>query len=138
VQSEILAAIKKLNDTAPGASGIRSKIWKSIALDPILLGHMTTIIHNFWSNESTPDEWVTGILAILEKEGDLSDPNNYRGKILLESFYKIIANILHAKLLPIAESLDNESQSGFRPGRSCMDAIFTVKMALRKRAEHNQ
>ena len=58
--------------------------------------------------------------------------------MLLESFYKIIANIIHARLLPIAEALDNETQCGFRPGRSCSDAIFAVKMAMRKRKEHNQ
>ena len=58
--------------------------------------------------------------------------------MLLETFYKLVANILHAKLLPIAENLDMESQCGFRPGRSCTDAIFTVKMAARKRQEHDQ
>ena len=103
-----------------------------------MLSHMTKIMHQFWRDESAPEEWLAGELAILEKKGDLSDPNNYRGIMLLETFYKIIANVLHAKLLPIVESLDNESQCGFRPGRSCIDAIFTVKMALKKRAEHNQ
>jgi len=135
---EIHKAISKLNDTAPGISGIRSTIWKLLAKDPIMLSHMTKIIHQFWRDESAPEEWLAGELAILEKKGDLSDPNNYRGIMLLETFYKIIANVLHAKLLPIVESLDNESQCGFRPGRSCIDAIFTVKMALKKRAEHNQ
>jgi len=135
---ELIAAIKKLNDTAPGPSGIQSKIWKTLFFDNFLLNEMLKIVHDFWINENTPDEWVTGILAILEKKGDLSNPNNYRGIMLLESFYKIVANIIHARLTPIAECLDNETQSGFRPGRSCMDAIFAVKMAIRKRAEHNQ
>ena len=58
--------------------------------------------------------------------------------MLLDTFYKIIANIFHARLLPIAEQLDNESQCGFRPGRATTDAIFTVKIALKKRVEHNQ
>ena len=40
-------------------------------------------------------------------------------------------------MIPIAESLDNETQCGFRPGRSCNDAIFAVKIALRKRSEHD-
>ena len=56
--------------------------------------------------------------------------------MLLENAYKIIAIILHRRLLPIEESLDHESQSGFRPGRGCMDAVFTVKTAIRKRREH--
>ena len=36
----------------------------------------------------------------------------------------------------IEEELDRESQCGFRPGRGWTDAVFTVKMALKKRREH--
>ena len=36
--------------------------------------------------------------------------------MLLETSYKIIAIILHARLLLIEESLDHESPCGFRPG----------------------
>ena len=56
--------------------------------------------------------------------------------MLLESAYKIIAIILHNRLSPIVESLDHEPQCGFRPGRGCVDGIFTVKMAMKKRREH--
>ena len=58
--------------------------------------------------------------------------------MLLETAYKIVAIILHSRLLPIEESLDHEQQCGFRPERGCIDAIFTVKMALRKRREHGK
>ena len=56
--------------------------------------------------------------------------------MLLEVAYKIIAILLHSRLLPIEEGLDHESQCGFRPGRGCTDAVFTVKSALKKRQEH--
>ena len=56
--------------------------------------------------------------------------------MLLEIAYKIIAIILLERLRPIAEGLDHESQCGFRPGRGCVDAVFTVKLALKKRQEH--
>ena len=74
----------------------------------------------------------------LPKKGDLGLPKNYRGIMLLETAYKIVAIILHSRLLPIEESLDHEQQCGFRPERGCIDAIFTVKMALRKRREHGK
>ena len=57
--------------------------------------------------------------------------------MLLESAYKIIAIILHNRLSPIFESLDHEPQCGFRPGRGCVDGIFTVKMSMKKRREHS-
>ena len=56
--------------------------------------------------------------------------------MLLEVAYKIIANLLKKRLTPIEESLDHETQCGFRPGRGCTDAVFTVKTALKKRREH--
>ena len=85
-----------------------------------------------------PSEWERGLLTILAKKGDLSLPENYRGSVLLEAAYKIVASsILHQRLLPIEEGLsDHEAQCGFRPGRGCSDGVFTVKMALRKRREH--
>ena len=38
--------------------------------------------------------------------------------------------------MELSEKLDHEQQCGFRPFRGCMDAIFNVKMAIRKRKEH--
>eukprot|EP00111_Clytia_hemisphaerica_P018594 TCONS_00054984-protein len=57
--------------------------------------------------------------------------------MLLEVSYKIVAIIIHERLQPIVNSIDHESQCGFRPGRGCQDAIFTVKLAMKKRREHN-
>ena len=56
--------------------------------------------------------------------------------MLIEVAYKIIAKIVHSRLVRIAEKLDHESQSGFRPGRGCADAVFNVKLAMKKRREH--
>jgi len=59
--------------------------------------------------------------------------------MLLESAYKIIVIILHNRLSPIVEDLDHKPQCGFRgfrTGRGCVDGIFTVKVALKKRREH--
>jgi len=41
------------------------------------------------------------------------------------------------RLTPICESLEHEEQCGFRPGRGCADASFTLKQVLRKRREHS-
>jgi len=45
-----------------------------------------------------------GLLKILPKKGDKSDPANYRGIMLLEVAYKIVANIVHMRLQVILES----------------------------------
>ena len=97
---------------------------------------LKTVILQFWDSETVPEEWSIGHPIILPKKGDLSLPKNYRGIMVLETAYKIIAIILHSRLLPIEESLDHELQCGSRPGRGCMDPIFTIKTAIKQRIEH--
>ena len=54
---------------------------------------------------------------------------------MLETAYEIIAIIFYSRLLLIEESLDHESQCGFRPRRGSTDAIFKIKMTLKNRRE---
>ena len=97
---------------------------------------MRQIVVAFWDSEEPPDEWEHCLLSILAKKGDLSLPGNYRGIMMLEVGAKIVAIVLDARLTPICESLEHETQCGFRPGRGTVDASFTLKQLLRKRREH--
>ena len=56
--------------------------------------------------------------------------------MLLEVAYKTIAKIVHSRLVSIAEKFDHELQSGFHPRTGCADAVFTVKLAMKRRREH--
>jgi hypothetical protein len=71
-------------------------------------------------------EWEYGGLKILEKSGDLSNPNNYRATM------KVIANVLKVRLVTISETLPHEMQNGFRRGRGCSDGTRNVRFVLRK------
>ena len=135
---EIRKATLKLKNTAPGESGISPQIWKTLLDNDVTKQYLQTIIKEIWISENIPKEWDIGRLTILPKKGDLSLTTNYRGIMLLEVAYKIIAIILHSRLLPIQEGLDHEPQCGFRPERGCTDAIYTVKSALKKRREHGK
>ena len=72
----------------------------------------------------------------MPKRGNKSLPGNYRGIMMLEVAYKIVANIMLVRLNPILETLDHEAQCGFRRGRGCPDGTFTVKQLINKRREH--
>jgi hypothetical protein len=74
---------------------------------------------------ATGCEWEDG-LKILEKSGDLSNPNNHRGIMLLEVAMKVIANVLKVRLVTISETLPHEMQNGFRPGRGCSDGTHVT------------
>ena len=133
---EIRAATQKLRDSGPGDSGLCAQSWKCLLKSEETFNALKRVILEFWETEVVPTEWEVGLLKILPKKGDLSQPGNHRGIMLLEVAYKIVAIILLARLQPIAEGLDHEPQCGFRPGRGCTDAVFTVKLALKKRHEH--
>lgn len=133
---EIRRATCKLKNKAPGESGLTPQVWKVLTSSDETFNLLETIVMEFWTTEIVPTEWENGLLRILAKKGDLSLPGNYRGIMLLEAAYKIVCIILHGRLLPIQESLDHEAQCGFRPGRGCADAVFTVKIAMKKRREH--
>ena len=138
VDREIRTALSKLHDTAPGDSGLPAAVWKALGETAESFALVRQIVLAFWSSEEMPTEWETGLLSILFKKGDKSDPNNYRGIMMLEVAYKIVANIIRARLNPTLESLDHETQCGFRIERGTMDGIFNIKQLINKRREHGQ
>ena len=83
-----------------------------------------------------PPEWDVNVLKILPKKGNLKLLGNYRGITMMEVACKIVCKLVLSRLTPIKESIDHESQCGFRPDRGCMDGIFTVKALVSKRREH--
>jgi hypothetical protein len=79
-------------------------------------------VRRFWWSKVNPQLWITGLLKILEKNGDLSKAGNYRGIVMLEvpyHWYKVASNVLKVRLTTIFEALGDhvEAQNGFRPWR---------------------
>ena len=137
-EEEILVATNHLKNKSPGESGLNPQMFKVLVTDNLTFRILKDVIVDFWENELPPKQWEIGLLKILPKKGDLSKPGNYRGIMLLEAVYKIVAKIVHSRLQPTMESLDHEAQCGFRSGRGCCDAVFSVKLALKKRREHSK
>ena len=129
---EINLAIQQLNNSAAGASGIRAEIYKALATNLETFSTIRIITHDFWTEEKQPEEFNYGRLGILPQKWDLSAPGSYRGIMMIEVGQKIISNIMRIRLAPLVEELDHESQCGFRSKQGTGDAIFTLKMALKK------
>jgi hypothetical protein len=77
---------------------------------------MKDLIENIWEKKQRelPSEWNIGILCPLHKRGDLLECCNYRGITLLNVAYKILSNILYARLQPFVERSVGEHEAGFR------------------------
>ena len=137
-REDIIKAVKSLKLSGPGCSGVSAAEWKALLVDPECVEWVEAYVMKFWRTKVSPREWDDGELKILEKKGDLSDPNNYRGIMLLEVAMKVIAYILKVRLVAISETLPHEMQNGFRPGRGTSDGTFNVRLVLRKLKEHGQ
>jgi hypothetical protein len=135
-RKEVRTAVRKLNLSGPGYTGNNAAAWKALLASERVFDWVEEYTCRFWQHQDPPADWETNLLKILEKKGDLSLPKNYRGIMMLEVAYKVVANIMQSRLTKIAETLPHESQCGFRPGRGGSDAKFNFLMALKKRREH--
>jgi hypothetical protein len=136
---EIKAAVGKLRLSAPGDSGLPAQLWKALLADEQTFALLRQLVLSVWETGEMPSEWETGLLSTLPKKGDRSQAGNYRGIMMLEVAYKILAYLMLMRLQPILESkdhVDHEAQCGFRTGRGCSDASFTLKQLVSKRREH--
>ena len=133
---EIKVAVRRLNVSGPGITGISAAVLKALLLHDEAFNCLVEVVLHFWESEEVPAQWEECLLKILPKSGDLSQPGNYRGIMLLEVLLKVVKQLLKARLSPIQESLDHESQCGFRPNKGCTDANFVLRLVTKRRKEH--
>lgn len=123
---EVESAIRKLkNGKAPGTDNIKAELIKYMGNAGNLLLH--EIINEAWRNKTVPREWKRSIIVPIYKKGDRKECSNYRGVSLLCTAYKIYERIIEQRLRKDMENRLHETQSGFRPGHSIQDHIFTIR-----------
>jgi len=91
------------------------------------------IINKIWNGEQElPEEWKTGVVIPIYKKGDIHDVRNYRGITLMDTGYKIYAEIIRKRLEKEMEEkeLMGETQTGYRKGKGTLEAIYIVKTAM--------
>ena len=95
------------------------------------------LIKTTWELERFPDDWKNGYVIKLPKKGDLSDCKNWRGITLLNSINKLVTIILYQRLSDKLEPLLRKAQAGFRPHRSCVDQINTLRIVVEHSLEYH-
>ena len=123
---EVEEEVQKLkNGKAPGQDNIKAEMLKYMGKEGIKLLH--EIIATTWSTKQIPDDWKTAVILPLYKKGDKRECGNYRGISLLCAACKVYEKVLEKRLRRVTEHQLNDSQSGFRPGYSVQDHIFTLR-----------
>jgi hypothetical protein len=82
-----------------------------------------------------PKDWLKYYMTVLEKKGDLTLPDNYRGISIADSFSKVHTTMLKHRLQDLYEDLAPQNSNGFRKGRGRTDAIFSLMEVLRRRKQ---
>jgi hypothetical protein len=63
------------------------------------------LIYCIWNKEELPQQWKESIIVPIYEKGDKTDCNNYQGISLLSTAYKILSNILLARLTPYVNEI---------------------------------
>jgi hypothetical protein len=79
-----------------------------------------------------PQQWKESIIVPIYRKGDKTDCNNYRGISLLSTAYKILSNILLARLIPYVSEIIWDHQCGFCHNSCTTDQIFNIWQILEK------
>jgi hypothetical protein len=79
-----------------------------------LYSEIHRLICSIWNKEELPQQWKESIFVPIHKRVDKTDCNNYRGISLLSTAYKILSNILLARLTPYVNEIVSDHQCGFR------------------------
>ena len=91
--SEVELAIDKLKShKSPGIDQIPAELIKAGGRTIYLENHK--LIISIWKKEKLPEEWKESIIVPINRKGDKTDYNNYRGISILPTIYKILSNIL--------------------------------------------
>jgi hypothetical protein len=116
---------------SPGADQIPAELIQ--ARGEKLRSEIRKFIKLIWNKEELPHQWKESIVVPIHKKGDKTDCSNNRGTSLLSTSYKILSNILLARLTPYADEITGDHQCGFRRNRSMTNQIFYIRQILEKK-----
>ena len=131
-ESEVCEALRKLKvGKAAGPDQMPPEFWKSLAYSPGARSELVKLCQHCWVEKSIPSTWRRANVVLIFKKGDATLPANYRPISLLAVGYKVLASILHARIIAGgSESRMRSTQFGFRPGRGTSQALMIARRMI--------
>ena len=125
--NEIVKIIKDIDVSKSSCvENINSKFCKeSMLAVPDKICYM---INKLLTTGNIPTVWTKGLINVLPKDGDLSNPSNWRPIPQTSVFAKVLEKVVHTRLLKyfLDNNILSPYQFGFLPGRSTQLAIFEL------------
>lgn len=119
---------------APGSNGVSPNAIKSLSHKyRIKLLNLITI----WlkDNDFVYESWQSAALKVLPKKGNLLDPNNWRGIVLMDVVSKTVSIFINIRLQRLMKIRGTPLQFGATPNSGCQDGVFVLKTLLQERRE---
>jgi hypothetical protein len=115
-EQEVGRAVKRSNPTsAPGEDGLPVEVYQR------LRGHYAPVMARVFASAermgALPPGFLDGVITIMHKAGDKSNPANYRPLTLLNTDYRVLAKLLGARLQRGLGEIIDGSQTAFLAGR---------------------
>jgi len=137
--SEVVDVIRSLcNGKASGSDSISGELLKYGGIS--LWTAVWRLCQQAFEAATIPEEWASGVISPIFKDGDPADPLNYRGITLLSVVGKVYASVLNRRLMSWCELNDviADEQCGFRPERGTRDQLFALSETIKMRRRTNK
>ena len=125
--AEVLRALRRMrHSAAPGLDGLPVDAYKRgrHTLAPLLARLFAAMA----ASDRLPDGFLDGVVVSLYKDGERSDPSNYRPITLLGVDYRLLARVLCDRLLKPLGSVIGCEQAAFLPGRLIGDSAWFLQL----------
>ena len=122
--TEVKQAINKLKKgKAPGLNGIPPEALKE--MDNVSRRTVHRHVCDFFEGEVDHEGWHQSQCIPVPKRGDLSDPNKWRGIMLMDMCSKVFLSVMTARAFALIDKHGTRFQFGGTPKIGCRDGLFT-------------
>lgn len=124
---ELKRAIKQGKDTSPGRDGLSHQMFKQAG--EMLVEELLSLCNKLWTDGCLLRQWKNATINPVVKPGESPcDPSSYGPVALISVVFKIMEQMVTHR--PVQKLEENKYfvlyQSGFRQGRSTMDAVLKL------------
>jgi hypothetical protein len=98
---------------------------------------LLALVNNLFLTPELPPGMMEKWLVSIPKKGDLTDRDNYRGIVLMDTILKLITRMLNTRIMSACEEAQRfiTEQGGFRPQRECVSQVIgLIEVVQRIRA----
>ena len=138
-EKEISLAIKSLkNNKSVGLDLVSNEMirYSQHIMLPILKKAFNTIL----SAKKYPSSWCQGYITPIYKNGDVNNPNNYRGISIFSCIGKLFNSIINNRIESFITKYDliDHRQIGFKRKSRTADHIFILRSLIEKYNKNNK